>query len=767
MSRISVVSVRRLLLGALLFGSALHLGSDRVGAQDAASVSGEPTPLQELLSAIDSLDVERVRAMLADGFDVNQTDAYSATPLMSATMAGSPELVQLLLSAGADPNAADLDGDVALGYYLLYGADSTGHVAIAEVLLSSGADANQTNVSGQSPLHYAAQTGPSLVRTLLAAGAEADRADEFGDTPVHFAAEMGDVESLQALLDAGASPVAKGFGGGTPLMMASGAGSHAGVRLLLDRGADVAAVDETGETAIFYAARADADTVLSLLIDHDAQVEVRADFASTALHHAAEMGGSAAARVLLTAGGDPNAVDDFQRTPLMAAAGAGSTEVVEVLLASGADPDRVNMGELTAIEIGEDSGFDEVVQALLAHGAKPPRPLSGAEKAIEAASLKSEMAAVLLDVGDLPGTAVLTEGPTYQYGAEEEYTRELEATDAVVSVGDSRWFGFEMIGARYLSTRFARAALRGIESTVEESIPAVLAETLGSGSDSVIDASVYEAPEVGDQRAAHLFTIRTNSVGIDIRTLVFTRGAVLVFLSARGLPGQVGVAELAEKAAEIDARIQASSRLTDEEREALQNRRPAPAVAPPALQPGEAVRGGVDLSALLLTRDEVLITGGETQEALVDQPSAEGVFTRAFVGTAGWMDLEGLSVFNMSQTAALFVDEDFAVDAYLQAETVMYGEDKESIIGDTGGAFSLDDVEIVSVEELALGDRGVQLVADLDAEFLNARFVILSFVRERTIISIMLGGEVHEDLLARARQVAATIDQRMLQDTIR
>lgn len=66
---------------------------------------------QTLRTAIRSRQVDRVRALLADGAEPSTTDDRGSTPLMVAATVGSPEIVELLLAAGADPTSKD-----SLGY---------------------------------------------------------------------------------------------------------------------------------------------------------------------------------------------------------------------------------------------------------------------------------------------------------------------------------------------------------------------------------------------------------------------------------------------------------------------------------------------------------------------------------------------------------------------------------------------------------------------------------------------------------------------------
>ena len=68
---------------------------------------------QFLRDAIHARQIDRVRALLADGVDVNSVDDKGETPLMTAASAGVPEIVELLLASRADPTAKDKLGYTA------------------------------------------------------------------------------------------------------------------------------------------------------------------------------------------------------------------------------------------------------------------------------------------------------------------------------------------------------------------------------------------------------------------------------------------------------------------------------------------------------------------------------------------------------------------------------------------------------------------------------------------------------------------------------
>lgn len=90
--------------------------------------------------------------------------------LLESTQKGNPEVVELLLTAGANPNSIDSGGESPLHL-----AARNGFPTVASSLLKAGADVNKAGENGWTPLHLAAKQGRSLVvPTLLDAGADVD-----------------------------------------------------------------------------------------------------------------------------------------------------------------------------------------------------------------------------------------------------------------------------------------------------------------------------------------------------------------------------------------------------------------------------------------------------------------------------------------------------------------------------------------------------------------------------------------------------------------
>ena len=142
---------------------------------------------------------------------------HGETALHCAACWGQEEVVRLLLSRGANVNAANSDGMRALAF-----ASSEGHdECVAALLAAPGCDLAAADASGKTALIWASENGRTeVVRRLLAAGADVTAADSDGWTAAHWANMYGNEDVLTLLLQHGARGDAKTADGLTLLAQA-------------------------------------------------------------------------------------------------------------------------------------------------------------------------------------------------------------------------------------------------------------------------------------------------------------------------------------------------------------------------------------------------------------------------------------------------------------------------------------------------------------------------------------------------------------------
>ena len=285
-------------------------------------------------------DPEAVELLLTKGADVNAATDLGVTALWAASQNGSVPIVRALLNAGADPNAALLAGETPMMV-----AARSGYPKVVELLLDAGATVDKRGARGQAALMWAvSQRHSDVVKVLLAHDADLHlRSDEW--------------EQVMALPPHGYLDYNRAIphGGNTALMFAARVGGLASAKLLVEAGANVDDTNAWGVSATAMAAHSGFGDLVELLLEKGADPNL-AEAGFTALHAAIMHRDEAMVRALLAHGADPNAPiknwtptrrssKDFHfppeligATPFWLAARFTQPAVMRLLVGQGADP---------------------------------------------------------------------------------------------------------------------------------------------------------------------------------------------------------------------------------------------------------------------------------------------------------------------------------------------------------------------------------------------------------------------------------------------
>lgn len=290
-------------------------------------------------------DLRLLRELIARGVDVNAAHG-GLSPLLAATRDswhGRPEAVMTLLANGADPRAADADGN--------------------------------------TPMHHAARSSdPGVVALLRDAAAEIDIPNNEGLTPLGVACLAGNWRLARFLLERGARVHVDGAV--SPLLAAAGGDDDdpAGVQLLLRHKAATDARDRDGRTALHRAAHEGHAAIAAELLSAGADVEARDSKERTPLLEAARGARLATVEVLAEAGADASAVDAEGRGALALAclSRVPGPPLVRRLLELGADPKLADPEGRTAVDHAAAAGRWSLVQLL-----DPAHPLPSSVQAGE------------------------------------------------------------------------------------------------------------------------------------------------------------------------------------------------------------------------------------------------------------------------------------------------------------------------------------------------------------------------------------------------
>jgi ankyrin repeat protein len=256
--------------------------------------SPNPEGQTALMAVARTGNLEAARLLLDHGATVDAKERWGGqTALMWASARRHPDMMQLLISKGADVNAPSIDRDYQRhvtaegrpksldsgGFTPLLYVARENCIACLDVLLENHADIDLPDPDGVSPLLLAIMNANwDLAKRLILAGADLIQWDIFGETPLLTAVDLHNridggrasidpmnttrgLAIVTLLLERGADPnmqlsfkPANVRGGGaiytrgtTPLVRAANNGDLEAVRILLEHGPTPLSTPPTGK----------------------------------------------------------------------------------------------------------------------------------------------------------------------------------------------------------------------------------------------------------------------------------------------------------------------------------------------------------------------------------------------------------------------------------------------------------------------------------------------------------------------------------------
>ncbi len=223
------------------------------------------------------------RALVAEGANVNDADAWSVSAVSLAAHSGFTELVGFLLEAGADPNAA------GPGFTALHNAIMHRDERMVSELLAHGADRSaplttwtpsrrasldfsfDPELVGASPLWLAAAfSSPAVMRLLLSHGAD----PLFVQQGSHMLVDVRGSRLQESTTVTTVLMAALGMGGGRAWLQPEPSQKEApaleAVTLAVELGVDVNATNTEGRTALDAATNLEYETVVAFLVENGA-----------------------------------------------------------------------------------------------------------------------------------------------------------------------------------------------------------------------------------------------------------------------------------------------------------------------------------------------------------------------------------------------------------------------------------------------------------------------------------------------------------------
>ena len=239
----------------------------------------EQTPLAAAMFTGDTpIDIDMVQFLADRGADVNEifelSPTVSTNALNVSITADRPDIAEILLLHGADPNYRDPTGRTPLVYGVIIGSE------IVNILLEYGADPNIPDNNNRTPLMLAALdvgAEPGIMEALIQHGADVNARDDDGITALLWVIGGKDRSpgiAMSSLIRTGGF-MAEGWQSWFVLVVVYAAMKREAqldsIRLLVSHGADVSIADNKGMTALACAMMNFDDEAIEILTNNKAE----------------------------------------------------------------------------------------------------------------------------------------------------------------------------------------------------------------------------------------------------------------------------------------------------------------------------------------------------------------------------------------------------------------------------------------------------------------------------------------------------------------
>lgn len=322
-------------------------------------------------------NVKILRKLLKKGRSVDVADNRGWMPIHEAAYHNAVECLQMLIHTDSSENY--IKTKTFEGFCALHLAVSQGHWKVTQILLEAGADPNATTLEETTPLFLAVESGQiDVLKLLLQHGANVNGSHSMcGWNSLHQASFQGNAEAIKLLLKQGADRECQDDFGITPLFVAAQYGKLESLSILISSGANVNCQALDKATPLFIAAQEGHTKCVELLLSNGADPDLycNEDNWQLPIHAAAQMGHRKTLDLLIPLTNRACDSGPDKVSPVYSAVFGGREECLETLLQNGYSPDAqmclvFGFSSPLCMALQKDCEFSGVVNILLKYGAQ-------------------------------------------------------------------------------------------------------------------------------------------------------------------------------------------------------------------------------------------------------------------------------------------------------------------------------------------------------------------------------------------------------------
>lgn len=306
------------------------------------------TGQKAFFKAIKNGNLKEVSSYISKGFDPyasyqetlyngisGEKYTYSFGPLEYAAWCNKIEVVKLLMAD--KEKIADYQNSLNKAFSSSIHSENP---ELIRLLLDAGADVNSRcqTCYGRAAIQIALEyLNFDLFNELEAKGARLDVSDNMGRTLLHSVATNGNISIAEVLLNANLDINAPDEDGATPVLYAAANGHMQLLRIFEERGADLNVKEENGNDLLFNAVIGGNDTLVSYLISKGFYVNNTNEDNWTPLLYACYDNNLAIVKILVNAGADLNILSNKNESPLLHAIWNNNSEMARFIIDAGAE----------------------------------------------------------------------------------------------------------------------------------------------------------------------------------------------------------------------------------------------------------------------------------------------------------------------------------------------------------------------------------------------------------------------------------------------